>query len=114
MTTWKPTTASTSRPEVEWMRTPLRDRAIEFIHKTALELAGDRVKRAEVMISVMPDEEDSETLDLVLTLDTDWDFIGKLQLDIIERACDWDKGWSHEEWHDYSKRVNFCLLPVIL
>ena len=100
-------------PEVAWMRTPLRDRALEFYYEAALDLAGDRVKAAEVMVTDIPEEEDSDTLDLVLTLDADWDFIHKLQSDILLNSCEWVGKLTDEEWEDLSRTV-FTLLPVNL
>ena len=101
-------------PDVQRMRTPLRDSALEFFYKAALDLAGDRVKAAEIMISDMPEEEDSEILDPVLTLDADWDFIHKLQNDILVNTREWVGKLTDDECSDLSRRVFFTLLPVDL
>ena len=100
-------------PEVEWMRTPVRDRVIEFIRKTALELAGDRVKSAFISVE-HTGEVDSETLDLTLTIDSDWDYINKLRMDIIRRVIEWTSEWPKDDREDHARRIYFCLLPVNL
>ena len=101
-------------PDVEWMRTPLRDRALAFIHKTALDLAGERVKSACITVGYVFGEPDSETIDLTMTVDSDWEYIKGLQKDIIHRVSEWTSGWSKDDWEDYATRVFFCLLPVKL
>ena len=101
-------------PDVEWMRTPLRDSALAFIHKTALELAGDRVKSTCITVGHVFGEPDSESIDLTMTVDSDWEYIKKLQMDIIHRVREWTIEWSKDDWEDYATRVFFCLLPTKL
>ncbi len=98
-------------PEVAWMRTPLRDSALEYIYATALDLAGERVKSASVSIS-HTGEEDSEAINLTLRIDSDWDFIHKLGREILLQADDWVRQWHKEDWEDYATRVYFSLFPV--
>ncbi len=100
-------------PDVAWMRTPLRDSALEYIYATALDLAGERVKSASVSIS-HTGEENSEAFDLILTLDADWDFINRLRKDILVKVCEWTSEWSDSENEDYGRRIYFSLHPVNL
>ena len=98
-------------PDVSWMRTPLRDSALEFIYATALDLAGSRVKAALVSVS-HGWEEDSETINLTLRIDSDWPFIHKLGRDLLARADAWVKTWHNDDWEDYALRVHFSLYPA--
>ncbi len=100
-------------PEVAWMRTPLRDSALEYIYATALDLAGERVKSASVAVS-HTGEEDSEYIKLVLRIDSDWEFIHKLRVDLLVRADEWARNGSDDDWEDYADRVHFSLYPVNL
>ena len=99
-------------PEVEWMRTPERDRTIEFIHKTALDLCDGRLKSAFVSVG-HSGEEDSEILRLSLRVDSDWEFIEKLRYDILVKVGEWMREeFSEEEKSDCRQRVYFWLNPT--
>ena len=111
---WDARTSLHFPPDVEWMRTPLRDEALHFIYKTALDLAGDRVKSADVTVEYVVGEIDSETIDLTMTIDADWEFIRTLRLDILMKVGEWTREWSEDEQEDYGRRVYFSLIPSSL
>ncbi len=96
------------------MRTRFRDTVLNYIYRTTLGLSEGRLKSAEVSISSQPDEEDSLTLELTLTIDSDWEFIRKLGHDILVKIGEWSKEWSDEERDDYAQRIYFGLVPSVL
>ena len=79
-----------------------------------MELSDDRLKFAHVSVGSTPDEEDSLTLDLTLTVDADWEFIAKLSHDILVRVSEWSREWTEEEREDYGRRIYFAILPLDL
>ncbi len=101
-------------PNVIGMRTRFRDTVLNYIYRTALDLSEGRLESAAVSISSQPDEEDSLTLELTLTVDADWKFIRKLGYDILVKVGDWSKEWSEEERDDYGRRIYFGLVPSVL
>ena len=78
--------------ETKGFRTQFRDSVLRSIYRTALGLSDDRLKSASVSVWSTPDEEDSLTLDLTLTVDADWEFIAKLSHDILVRVSEWSRG----------------------
>ena len=98
-------------PEVVGMQTPFRNVALHYIYRTALALAQGRLSFAAVSLSSQPDEEDSLTLDLTLTVDADWEFIKKLRREILTKVGEWSQEWSEEEKDDYGRRIYFGLIP---
>ena len=98
-------------PETLGMRTEFRDAALNYIFWTALELCGGRLESAEVSVSSTLDEEDSLTLDLTLTVDADWETIGKLRRDVLVKLGEWSQEWSVEEKEDYGRRIYFGFVP---
>ena len=101
-------------PDTKGLRTQFRDSVLSYIYRTALELSDDRLKSASVSVWSAPDEEDSLTLDLTLTLDADWEFIAKLSHDILVRVSEWSREWTEEEREDYGHRIYFAILPLNL
>ncbi len=101
-------------PNVIGMRTRFRDTVLNYIYRTALDLSEGRLESAAVSISSQPDEEDSLTLELTLTIDADWEFIRRLGYDILVKVGDWSKEWSEEERDDYGRRIYFGLVPSVL
>ena len=101
-------------PTVIGMRTRFRDTVLNYIYRMALDLSEGRLESAAVSISSQPDEEDSLTLELTLTVDADWEFIRKLGYDILVKVGDWSKEWSEEERDDYGRRIYFGLVPSVL
>ncbi len=96
------------------MRTPFRDAALNFIYRAALELSDGRLESAEVSVWSHPDEEDSETLDLILVVDADWEFISKLRYEILVKLGEWSSEWSEERKRDYGRHIYFGFLPSTL
>ncbi len=101
-------------PSVTGMRTPFRDKVLNYIFMTAQELSEGRLKSASVSVSSQPDEEDSLTLDLTLTVDADWEFIKKLRYNILVKIGEWSEEWPETEREDYGRRIYFGLIPSIL
>lgn len=101
-------------PSTIGMRTRFRDNALNYIYRTALALSENRLETAAVSVSSQPDEEDSLTLELTLTIDADWEFIRKLGHDILVRLGEWSKEWSEEEREDYARRIYFGIVPAVL
>ena len=104
----------TFAPETKGLRTQFRVSVLDYIYRTALGLTDDRLKSASVSVGSTPDEEDSLTLDLTLTVDADWEFIAKLSHDILVRVSEWSRGWTEEEREDYGRRIYFAILPLNL
>lgn len=101
-------------PSTIGMRTRFRDNALNYIYRTALDLSDGRLETAAVSVSSQPDEEDSLTLELTLTIDADWEFIRKLGHDILVRLGEWSKEWPEKEREDYARRIYFGLVPSVL
>ena len=101
-------------PDTRGLRTQFRGLVINYIYRTALGLSGDRLKVASVSVGSTPEEEDSLTLDLTLTVDADWEFIAKLSHDILVRVSEWSREWTEEEREDYGRRIYFAILPLTL
>ena len=104
----------TFEPETRSLRTQFRDSVLNYIYRTALGLSDDRLKSASVSVGSTPDEEDSLTLDLTLTVDAEWEFIAKLSHDILVRVSEWSREWTEEEREDYGRRIYFAILPLNL
>ena len=98
-------------PETRGLRTQFRDLVINYIYRIAQGLSDGRLESASVSVWSTPEEEDSLTLDLTLTVDADWDFIGKLRHDTLTRVSEWSREWSEEEKEDYGRRIYFAILP---
>ena len=101
-------------PDTVALRTPFRDSALNYIHQTALELADGRLESAVVEFWSYPNEEDSEILDLTLTVDGDWEFIKELRDEILVKLSEWSRDLSQEQMEDYGRRIYFGLLPSTL
>ena len=101
-------------PETKGLRTQFRESVLNYIYRTALGLSGDRLKFPWVSVGSTPEEEDSLTLDLTLTVDADWEFIAKLSHDILVRVSEWSRAWTEEEREDYGRRIYFAILPLNL
>ena len=96
------------------MLTRFRKRVLTDIYRTALALSEERLESAAVSVSSQPDEEDSLTLDLTLTINADWEFIKKLRREILIKVGEWSQEWSEEEKDDYGRRIYFGLIPLQL
>ena len=101
-------------PDTRGLRTQFRHLVINYIYRTALALSDGRLKFASVSVWSAPDEEDSLTLDLTLTVDADWEYIAKLSHDILVRVSEWSREWTEEEREDYGRRIYFAILPLNL
>ena len=96
------------------MLTRFRKKILNYIYRTGLALSEGRLESAAVSVSSQPDEEDSLTLDLTLTVDADWEFIKKLRREILVKVGEWSQEWSKEEKDDYGRRIYFGLIPLQL
>ena len=101
-------------PSTVGMRTRFRDSVLNYIYRTALALSENRLETAVVSVLSQPDEEDSLTLELTLTINADWDFIRKLGHDILVKVGEWSEEWSEEQREDYGRRIYFGLVPSVL
>ena len=101
-------------PDTLGMQTRFRKETLKFIYMTTLALSEGRLESAAVSVSSQPDEEDSLTLDLTLTVDADWEFIKKLRREILVKVGEWSQEWSEEEKDDYGRRIYFGLIPLQL
>ena len=98
-------------PDSLGMSTRFRKRVLNYIYRTALALSEERLESAAVSVSSQPDEEDSLTLDLTLTINADWEFIKKLRREILVKVGEWSQEWSEEEKDDYGRRIYFGFIP---
>ena len=96
------------------MLTRFRKKVLTDIYRIALALSEERLESAAVSVSSQPDEEDSLTLDLTLTINADWEFIKKLRREILIKVGEWSQEWSEEEKDDYGRRIYFGLIPLQL
>ena len=96
------------------LRTRFRDAALGYIFRSALDISGGRVMLGEVGITEVPDEGDSWTFDLTLTVDGEWEDIEKLRWEVLIRLEEWSKEWSPEEQDDYARRIYFGFIPADL
>ena len=96
------------------MATRFRKKVLNYIYRTGLALSEGSLKSAAVSLSSQPDEEDSLTLDLTLTVDADWEYIKKLRREILVKVGEWSQEWSEEEKDDYGRRIYFGLIPLQL
>lgn len=101
-------------PDALGMLTRFRRRVLNYVYRTALVLSEGRLESAAVSVSSQPDEEDSLTLDLTMTVDADWEYIKKLRREILTNVGEWSKEWTEEEKDDYGRRIYFGLMPLIL
>ena len=93
------------------MATRFRKKVLTYIYRTAMGLSEGRLEYAAVSVSSQPDEEDSLTLDLTLTINADWEFIKKLRREILVKVGEWSQEWSEEEKDDYGRRIYFGFIP---
>lgn len=100
--------------EAECALTPLRREVLNFIYRTALELAGERLASAGVSLTSTPDEEDALQLDLTLTVNAGWDTAQELAQGILDRVSEWSKEWSEEDQEDYGRWIYFGVIPASL
>ena len=100
--------------ETRGMLTNFRERALNYIYRTALALSEGRLESASVSVSSQPNEEDSLTLDLTLTINADWEYIKKLRREILVKLGEWSQEWSEEEKTDYGRRIYFGAYPFKL
>lgn len=96
------------------MTTRFRKRVLQYIYRSALALSEGRLESAAVSVSSQPDEEDSLTLDLTLTIDSDWENIKKLRREILVKIGEWSREWTEDEKDDYGRRIYFGLIPSSL
>ena len=101
-------------PETKGMLTEFREQVLIDMYGVAVELCGDKLKAADVVVSDTPGEEDSWILDLSLLVDADWDSIARWGREIVEKTCEWSAEWSEEENEDHARRIYFGFVPVDL
>ena len=100
--------------ETTAMRSPFRDAVLNDIFRTAVAISDGLLESAEVSVWSTRDEEDSLTLDLTLTMDTDWENIKRLRHEINVTVGEWSQEWSEEQKNDYGRTISFGLIPSIL
>ena len=101
-------------PDTERLRTPFRDAAIDFIYRTAREVDDGRLKYGYVYIYTPHIEDDVETLNLVIVVDTnDWNVISEWMHEVIGGIIEWEAGLSDTQKKDARRRVHFGYLPAI-
>ena len=98
-------------PETLAVMTPFRRQVITYVYRTALELAHGSLDSAEISVSGMPDEMDAMAIDLILTVNSDWEFVQKLRFDVLDKVAAWSKEWSAEQRCDYGQWVFVCVQP---
>ena len=98
-------------PETLAVMTPFRKQVITYIYRTALDLAKGSLDVAEISATGMPDEEDGTALDLILTVDGDWQMVQELRCAILGKVAEWSKDWSSEQQRDYGQWIFVCVEP---
>ena len=110
----EPETLLDFSPEAREMLTGFREKVLIDIYRAAVELCGDKLKSAEVIVDDTLSEGDSWNLDLAMLVDADWDMIFKWGRAIVEKTCEWSNEWSEEENEDHARRIDFGFVPVDL
>lgn len=94
--------------------TPFREQVLNYVYRTALGLSGGLMESAIVEVLNEPDEEDSLHLHLAMTINIEWDEIGKLQDQVLELVSEWSQDWSEQQRDDYARWIFFSLTPTRL
>ena len=99
-------------PETLAVMTPFRRQVITYIYRTALDLAHGSLESAEISASEMPDEEYGMALDVILTVNGDWQVVEELRSAILAKVAEWStEEWSTEQQSDYGKWIFVCVEP---
>ena len=99
-------------PEAEMLLTSFRYETLNRIYWSAEELCPKTLVSATVNFYSPADGEGCERLNLFLEVGTDWEGIDKLERAIIQKIVEWGKGWTDDEWAEYSERIHFALIPA--
>ena len=97
--------------DCRFLRTPFRERVLNYIFRTALGSLGSRLNSASVSVSSVPDEKDTYALDLTLVVSGDWSIASEARDAILAKVSDWSEEWSSEQHQDYGRRIFFSLIP---
>ena len=99
--------------EVSGVMTPFRQRALNYIYRTALGQSNGLLKSAFIEAVSEPDDRDCLYLNLSLTIDMDWDALDKLYDHILNRLSQWSQDeWDEERQKEYSRWIYFSLTPL--
>ena len=91
--------------------TEFRSSVLNYIYSTALGLCNGQLESAEVAVTSTPDEEQSHALDLIITVNTDWQNLEAIECQIFDKIAERSKEWSAEELEDYANHIYFGLMP---
>ncbi len=100
--------------ETMGLLTEFRSSVLNFIHSTALGLCNEQLESAEVTVTSTPDEEESYALDLIITVNTEWQSLQAIECQILDNIAERSIEWSAEELEDYATHIYFVLLPCQL
>ena len=93
------------------MWTEFRSNVLNYIYRTAFGLCYELLESAYVTVTSTPDEKQSFALDLMLTVNTDWDNLQTIECQIFDKIAEWSQEWSAEEIEDYANHIYFGLIP---
>ena len=91
--------------------TEFRSNVLNYIYSTAFGLCDGQLESADVTVTSTPDEEQSHALDLMLTVNTDWQNLKAIECQIFDKIAELSKEWSAEELEDYANHIYFGLMP---
>lgn len=98
--------------ELSGVRTPFRERVLNYIYRTALGQSRGLLESAIVEAVSEPDDQESLYLNLSLTIDMNWDELDELCNHILDRISEWSRDeWSEQQRAEYSHWIYFSLTP---
>ena len=91
-----------------------RFRFFSDISREVSRLAGNRVRKAVVIVESDPDDETKKELVLVIEADTDWKDIYEWEDHLSKKIVEWSDEWPDGVWNDYVENLNYSLMPTLL
>ena len=99
--------------ELSGVKTPFRERVLNYIYRTALGRSNGLLKSAFVEVVSEPDDRDYLYLNLSLTIDMDWDGLDIVCDHILTGLSQWSQDeWDEERQREYSRWIYFSLSPL--
>ena len=91
-------------------QTPFTEAVMHGICSVVADLAGPRVKVANVSWSNTEDDAD-DRWDLVIRVDASWDEIDAWEYAILDEVLKWAKSWTDIQAVEYSQQIFHSLAP---
>ena len=92
-------------------QTPFTEAVIQGICSAIADLAGARVKAANVLWSNTEDDAD-DRWDLVIRVEASWDEIDAWEYAILDEVLEWAESWTDIQAVEYSQHIFHSLAPI--